>query len=124
MDAELNFSLSELEQAGFLSGLVDQVYGRDPAAQTEATGSDQSHSAHRSTTRGVAGPQQGILVDPLGHQYPLRQAITGTLLPANSQQTQSQAAEGSAQWVTETNNKKQAANRQNQKRWRAKQKVY
>ena len=124
---ELNFSLSELEQAGLLSCAEPQLVGLSgiPPAYAllgNAPQSDHSEAADPNTARGTARPK-ALLADP-SSGVPLSQhASSDTLLVTETRQVQAQANAGSARRAVDSLDRKQAANRAHQARYRNRQKV-
>ena len=122
---ELNFSLSELEQAGLLSCAEPQLVGLSgipPALLGSAQQSDHNEAADPSTARGTARPK-ALFADP-SSGVPLSQhASSDTLLVTETRQVQAQANAGSARRAVDSLDRKQAANRAHQARYRNRQKV-
>ena len=127
VEPELNFSVSELEQAGLLSYAQpqpDEVSSRPAAALTTADNTDNSSSADHCTTTQGAYVADDDFSTPHGHQYPSHRKHTSAgISEVVPQDTRNEAPEGSPRWVIEFNNRKAAANREHQKRWRTRQKV-
>lgn len=122
---ELNFSVSELEQAGLLSCEEPQLVGLSgipPALLGNAQQSDHNEAADPSTARGTVRPKE-LLADP-SSGVPLSQhASSDTLLVTENRQVQAQSKAGSARRAVDSFDRKQAANRAHQARYRNRQKV-
>lgn len=130
VEPELNFSVSELEQAGLLSCAQpqpDEVSSRPAAALTTADNTDNGNSADHCTTIQGAYAADDDFSTPHGHEYLSHRKHTSAgfseVVPVHTQDTRIEAPEGSPQWVIQFNNRKAAANREHQKRWRTRQKV-
>ena len=117
---DLNFSVSELQQAGLLEAAniqQDDIFG--PSLGTTSSASGNSSLDGSGGTQGRTGTETGPAAR--GSLHRRNEASSSAPERLADSQKETRALQGNYQ--IEPSSKKQAANRENQKRWRAKQKV-